>query len=149
MLARLVRRTGGEVVTAKTDSALIEFMKELRGIAAGERPITDDEITQAKQSLVQRLPASFASVGATGSSITNIYVQGLPEDYYQSFAARVNAVTRDDLVRVAKQYIDLDRLAIVIVGDRSTIETPVAKTGVAPIVHLDIEGRKVATPVTP
>jgi zinc protease len=139
-------RAGGEVVTAKTDSALIEFMKELRGIVDGERPITDDEITQAKQSLIQRLPASFASVGATATSITNIYVQGLPEDYYQSFAARVNAVTRDDLLRVAKQYVHLDRLAIVIVGDRSTIEAPLAKTGVAPIILLDIEGKRVMTP---
>ncbi|MFN2566433.1 MAG: M16 family metallopeptidase [Gemmatimonadaceae bacterium] len=140
-------RAGGEVVTAKTDSALIEFMTELRGIVNGERPITDDEITQAKQSLIQRLPASFASVGATASSITNIYVQGLPEDYYQSFAARVNAVTKDDLMRVAKQYVDLDRLAIVIVGDRATIEERIAKTGVGPITVLDIEGRRVgATP---
>jgi zinc protease len=136
-------RAGGEVVTAKTDSALIEFMKELRGIVNGERPITDDEMTQAKQSLIQRLPASFASVGATASSITNIYVQGLPEDYYQTYAARVNAVTKDDVLRVAKQYVDLDRLAIVIVGDRSTIEEPLAKTGVAPITGLDIEGRRV------
>ena len=140
-------RAGGEVVTAKSDSALIEFMKELRGIVNAERPITDDEIVQAKQSLIQRLPSSFASVGATASSITNIYVQGLPEDYYQTFAARVNAVTKDDLLRVAKQYIDLDRLAIIVVGDRATIEEPLAKTGVAPIVALDIEGRRLgATP---
>jgi zinc protease len=140
-------RAGGEIVTAKSDSGLLEFMKELRGIVNGERPITDDEVTQAKQSLVQRLPTSFASVGATAASITNIYVQGLPEDYYQSYAARINAVTKDDLTRVAKRYIDLGRLAIIVVGDRATIEEPLAKTGVAPIVALDIEGRRIgATP---
>ena len=44
------------------------------------------------------------------------------------------------MLRVAKQYIDLDHLAIVIVGDRATIEGPLKATGIAPIVVLDIEG---------
>ena len=47
------------------------------------------------------------------------------------------------MVRVAKQYIDLDHLSIVIVGDRATIEGPLKATGVAPIVVLDIEGNPI------
>jgi hypothetical protein len=49
----------------------------------------------------------------------------------------------DDLVRVAKKYIDVDRLNIVVVGDRATIEQALRKTGIAPTVYLDIEGRPV------
>jgi hypothetical protein len=56
-------------------------------------------------------------------------------------------VTSDDLARVAKQYIDMNRLNIVVVGDRASIEEPLRKIGVAPIVILDIEGKPV--PVTP
>ena len=56
-------RTGGDIVGDKTDAALVEFMKELRGIL-GERPVTEEELKTAKESLVQRLPATFASVGA-------------------------------------------------------------------------------------
>ena len=47
-------------------------------------------------------------------------------------------------MRVAKQYIDLDHLAIVIVGDRATIEGPLKATGIAPIVTLDSEGNPVS-----
>jgi hypothetical protein len=47
-------------------------------------------------------------------------------------------------VRVAKKYIDLDHLAIVIVGDRTTIEAPLKATGVAPVVLLDIDGNAVS-----
>jgi zinc protease len=130
---------GGDIVTAKTDSALLEFMKELRGIR-GARPITDEELQTAKELLVQRLPQSFGSVSSVNGSITNIYVNGLPQDYYQRYADRVAAVTRDDLYRVANQYIDVDHLAIVIVGDRKEIEEPLRKTGLAPIVILDLEG---------
>ena len=141
-------RAGGEIVTAKTDSALLEFMKELRGVQGG-RPFTDAELTEAKEALVQRLPQSFASVAALASSITTLYSFGLPMDYYQTYASKIDAVTKADLDRVAKRYLDLDRLAIVIVGDRATIETPLAATGVAPIVVLDADGKPVQGRVTP
>ena len=136
-------RAGGEIVTAKSDSALVEFMKEFRDIR-GPRPPSDDELAQAKASLVQSLPESFSSVGGINGSIGSIYTQGLPETYYQQFARAVNAVTRDDVVRVAKQYIDPDHLAIVIVGDKSKIEAPLAATNIAPIVHLDVDGNPIA-----
>jgi predicted Zn-dependent peptidase len=135
-------RAGGDIVTAKTDAALVEFMKELRGIA-GSRPVTEDELTTAKDGLIQRLPDQFASVNAINAAITSIFVQGLPEDYYQQYPRNVSAVTKEDVVRVAKQYIDLDHLAIVIVGDRSTIEAPLTATNIAPIAPLDIEGNPV------
>jgi zinc protease len=134
-------RTGGAIVGDKTDAALNEFMKELHGIL-GARPVTDDELETAKDSLIQRLPATFASVSAINGAIATLWTQGLPDDYYQQYAKAVAAVTRDDVLRVAKKYIDIDRLAIVIVGDRKSIEAPLKATNVAPIVTLDIEGRK-------
>ncbi len=132
-------RTGGDIVTAKTDVALIEFMKELRGIQ-GSRPVTDEELTTAKDALTQRLPGTFGSVGGINGSITAIWTQGLPTDYYQQYGAHIAAITKDDVLRVAKQYLDLDHLAIVIVGDRATIEGPLKATGIAPIAITDIEG---------
>lgn len=132
-------RAGGSIFSAKTDAALIEFMKEFRGIV-GERPITDEELKTAKDSLIQGLPQRFSSVSATGSTITNLIVQGLPDDYYQNYAKNVAAVTKEDLLRVAKQYIDLNHLAIVIVGDRASVEGPLKATGIAPITVLDIDG---------
>jgi zinc protease len=134
-------RGGGDMTSAKTDAALVEFMKELRGIR-GERPITDEELATAKDSLIQRLPSTFASVGGINSSLTTIWLQGLPDDYYQQYAAKVGAVTRDDVLRVARQYIDIDHLTIVIVGDRASVEGPLRATGLAPITSLDIDGEQ-------
>ena len=141
-------RAGGEIVSAKTDSALIEFVKELEGVRGG-RPFTPDEIAEAKEALVQRLPQSFASVDALAGAITTLYTFGLPMDYYQTYAAKIAAVTPADLDRVARRYVDLDHLAIVIVGDRATIEPALARTGIAPIVVLDAEGRPVPGTVVP
>ena len=96
---------------------------------------------QAKESLIQRLPNQFSSVSAIGATITGLYLQDLPADYYQNYAKAVNAVTKDDVLRVAKKYVDLEHLNIVIVGDRKSIEEPLKKTGIAPIVILDSEGK--------
>jgi zinc protease len=139
---------GGDIVTGKADSALIEFMKELRDIR-GPVPPTDDEMMQAKAALVQSLPASFASVSGVNGNIASIYIQGLPEDYYQQFARAVEGVTRDDVLRVAQKYLDPDHLAIVIVGDRAKIEGPLAATKIAPIVILNANGDPASAKVTP
>ena len=139
-------RAGGDIVTAKSDSALIDFMNELRGVQ-GSKPFTEDEIKQGKESLVQGLVRRFESVGSSATSISGLYVQDLPESFFSDYSSKINSVTPDDLVRVAKKYIDLDHLNIVIVGDRATIEEPLRKTGIAPIVLLDIEGKPIlATP---
>jgi zinc protease len=135
----------GGIVTAKSDSALIAFMTHFKGVQ-GDIPFTDDEITQGKESLIQSLPARFSSVNGIGGAVASIYTQSLPETYYQDFAAKIAAVGRDDLVRVARKYIDLEHLNIVIVGDRATIEGPLRQTGIAPIVILDADGKAVVVP---
>jgi zinc protease len=106
--------------------------------------VTDEELTTAKGSLVHSLPSMFASVSGIGGALRSLWVYGLPDRYYQEYEQNIDAVTKDDVVRVAKQYIDLAHLAIVIVGDRSKIEGPLKATGIAPIVVLDIEGAPVA-----
>jgi zinc protease len=134
-------RAGGDIISAKTDAALVEFMKELRGIT-GSRPVTDDELATAKNALIQRLPQMFGSVSGLNRSLSTLWLYGLPDDYYQQYGRAVAAVTKDDVVRVARQYIDLAHLAIVIVGDRATIEGPLKATGIAPIVLVDVEGNR-------
>jgi zinc protease len=135
-------RAGGEIVTASSDKALVEFMKEINGIR-GARPITDDEMTAAKNALLQGLPAQFSTVAGIGRAIAALYLQDLPDDYYQQFPRAVNAVTKDLVLESARRHIDPAHLAIVIVGDRKQIEAPLRATGIAPIVLLDPEGNPV------
>ena len=106
--------------------------------------MTDEELRTARDSLVQRLPGTFASVSAINGAISGLWLQGLPDNYYQHYTKSVMAITADDVVRVAKTYLDLDHLAIVIVGDRKAIEEPLRATKIAPISHLDIEGTPIA-----
>ncbi len=138
-------QAGGGIVSAKTDSALIGFMKHFRGVQGAE-PWTDDEVTQGKESLIQSLPSRFSTVNAMAAAVGSLYTQDLPPTYFQTYATKINAVNKGDLTRVAKKYIDTDHLNLVIVGDRATIEGPLKATGIAPIQVLDIEGRPVLVP---
>ena len=90
-------------------------------------------------------PAAQTPTDSISDAISSLTVQGLPDDYYQTYAKNVSAVTKEDLARVAKRYIDLNHLAIVIVGDRAKVEAALKSTEIAPITMLDIEGN----PATP
>jgi zinc protease len=130
---------GGDIQTDKTDSALVEFVKEIKGIR-GAKPVTEDELKSAKAALIQSLPRRLATISGVSGMVSEIYVNGLPEDYWTEFQRGVNAVTIADVQRAAEKYIDADHLTILIVGDRAKIEAPVRATGIAPVVVLDKNG---------
>lgn len=135
-------RAGGEVRTDATDSALVATLAEIRGIR-GDRRVSDDELASAKAALIQSLPSRVESVSGIGGMINEVFVNGLPEDYFQQFVRGVNAVTADDVHRVAQRYIDPEQMVMVIVGDRARIEEPLRRTNIAPIVLLDATGKPV------
>jgi predicted Zn-dependent peptidase len=135
-------RAGGDIPTNKTDSALVEFMKEIRGIR-GDRHVTDEEVSTAKAALIQSLPDQLSSLFGVSQVVNEIYANGLADNYWTQFQAGVKAVTPADVERVAKQYVDTDHLTIVIVGDRAKIEAPVRATGIAPVVVLDSKGNPI------
>ncbi|NJD10767.1 MAG: insulinase family protein [Gemmatimonadetes bacterium] len=135
-------RAGGDIITTKTASALIEFVKHLRGIG-GAIPVTEEELRTAQDNLVQGLPERFGSVGGVADALTSLQLEALPADYYQTFAQHVRVVTAADVQRAAQRYIDGGHLAIVIVGDRKTIEEPLRATAIGPIVMLDVEGKPI------
>jgi zinc protease len=136
---------GGGIVSAKSDSALIGFMKHFNDVRGAE-PLTDDELKEGKEGLIQSLPGRFSSVNGVATAISSLYTQDLPETFFQDYASKINAVTKDDLTRVAKKYIDVDHMNLVIVGDRASIEAALKATGIAPIQILDAEGRTVLVP---
>ena len=135
-------RAGGDIQTAVTDKAIVEFMKELNGIR-GEIPITEKELDYNKQSLIRRYPAGFETVGAISNQLANLVVYGLPDTYFNDYITKVNSVTINDVNRVAKQYLDPSKMAIVIVGDRKTIEPGLKELGY-PITVLDTNGKPVS-----
>jgi zinc protease len=127
-----------EVVAAKTDSALIEFMKELRAI---RDTVPRDELEKTKRYLQLQLPGSFETTGGIAGQLAQLVRYDVPLSFYNGYTEGVAAVTAADVQRVARQYIDPDKLAIVIVGDRKSIEPALRSTKIGDVVIVDITGR--------
>lgn len=108
-----------EVVSAKSDSALIEFVKELRAI---RDTVPSEELAKAKRYLQLSLPEDFETTGSIAGQLLPLITYGVALDFYNSAVENIGAVTQADVQRVARQYVDPDRLTMVIVGDRKTIE---------------------------
>lgn len=139
-----MRRTPGpftasaEVVAAKTDSALIEFMRELRAIR-DTVPVT--ELEKTKRYLQLQLPGRFETTGGIAGQLSQLVTYDVPLSFYNDYTQRVGAVTQADVQRVARRYIDPEHLAIVIVGDRKSIEPALKSTGIGNVTVVDITGR--------
>ncbi|MBI4547506.1 MAG: insulinase family protein [Ignavibacteriae bacterium] len=123
------------VQTAVTDKSLIEFMKELNGIL---QPVTDDELTRAKNYLALGYPDNFQTIGQIAGQLSELVVYNLPDEYFNNYIQQVNAVTKEDVQRVAQKYFDPEKVAIIVVGDRKQIEKGVSGLKLGPMKHLTI-----------
>jgi zinc protease len=122
------------VQTDKTAEALKEFFIELARI---HEPVPAPELDKAKNYLALQMPRNFETTRATASALANAYLYDLPPDYYATFGDRVRAVTAADVKRVADKYIQPDKFAVVIVGDRKVIEPGVKALNLGPITVVD------------
>jgi predicted Zn-dependent peptidase len=129
-----------EIVAAKTDSSLVEFMKELNAI----RDIVPTvELSKAKRYLQLGMPGDFETTQQIANQLVPVVLYGLPLNYYNDYVANIEAVTQADVQRVAKQYIDPASLAIVIVGDRKNIEAGLKAINAGPISIRDFFGQPI------
>jgi predicted Zn-dependent peptidase len=126
-----------EIVAAKTDSALLEFMKELNGI---RQSVPADELSRAKRYLQLQLPGNFETTQQIAAALVPVALYGLPLDYYNNYVQSIEGVTQADVNRVAQQYVNPGSLAIVIVGDRKMVEPGLKSVNVGPISIRDMSG---------
>lgn len=124
------------VQTSKTDSALIEFMKELNAIL---RPVSDGELTRGKNYVALSFPQDFQSVGQIANQLAELVIYDLPDDYFNNYVQRLLAVTKGDVERVAKKYLDPEKVAVIVVGDRAKIEKGVRALNLGPVQVMTVE----------
>jgi predicted Zn-dependent peptidase len=129
-----------EVTAGKTDSALVEFMKELNAI---RDTVPSTELAKAKRYLQLQLPGEFETTRSIAAQLMPVVLYGLPLDYYNGYVQRIDQVTQADVQRVARQYVSPNQLAVVIVGDRKTIEPGVRALNLGATSVRDIAGREV------
>ncbi len=132
---------GASVRTDVTDSALIEFFRELRAIR--DSAVSPTELERAKAYIALGLAGEFETTSQMAGKIRELLTFDLPLTYYDNYVQQVMAVTAADVHRVANAYIRPDRVAVVVVGDLATIRAPVDALGLGASSVRDLFGQPV------
>lgn len=98
----------------KKDQALAALLKELEEIRTN--PVTGDELNRAKKSLIGSYELSLQEVSSQAGDMTNNELYGLGYEFSKEYPGKIEAVTAEDVLRIARKYITLDSYVISIVG---------------------------------
>jgi len=102
-----------------TDSALVEFIKEFEKYAASG--ITEEELQFTKKSVGQQDALKYEAGYQKTGFLNRILAYNLDSDYTKKQTAVLDAITKQEIDALAKKYVDMRKMAIVVVGDKATI----------------------------
>ena len=129
---------GGSVQSNATGESVYETLKEFREVV-GDRPITAEELANAKDGLLRAYPASFERPASVLGQLVAMEQFGLPDDYFRNVRPSMEAITLDDVHRVSSAHIRPGNLQVLVVGDRASVEAPLCELDI-PLVHLTEDG---------
>ena len=102
------------------NESIDEIFKELKRIR--NELVLDKELADAKAYLTGSFPLRLDTYAKIAGMLTAIEIYNLGLDYPRKYPDLINAVTREDILRVAKKYIDPDRMVIVVLGNQEKIK---------------------------
>jgi zinc protease len=82
-------------------------------------------------------------VDGVANSILDQVQFGLPDDYYQTYGAKIRALGTPDVTAAAKAAVNPDNVVWVVVGDRAKIEAPIRALGLGELKLLDADGNPI------
>jgi zinc protease len=124
-----------------TAPAVSEMLNEIRKM--NEAPVTADELSLGKESLVRSMPGRFETSAQAADSFSSLFVYDLGLDYYSKYLDRVMGIDAASAHTSAKKYLIPDRFVVVAVGDKQKIEADLKKLDLGSIEYRDVEGNLV------
>jgi predicted Zn-dependent peptidase len=133
-----------QVRNAVTDSTVVEIFKEYKKIRTEK--VTDDMLASVKAGYIGRFVMQIEKPQTVAGYALRIQTQNLPADFYENYIKNINAVTADDVLRVANKYFMADNSRILIVGKGADVVPALEKLKI-PILFFDKYGNAVDKPV--
>ncbi len=127
-------KSSSQVRNAVTDSAVVEFMNELKRIR--KEKVTDENLKNVKAGFIGKFVMQIQKPETVARYALNTETQKLPADFYENYIKSINAVTADDVLRVANKYFLVDNTRIIITGKGSEVISGLEKLKI-PIFYFD------------
>lgn len=136
-------KANSQVRNMVTDSAVVEFIKEIKRIRTEK--VSEEALNNIKAGYVGRFVMQVEKPATIARYALNIETEGLPADFYENYIKNINAVTPEDVMRVANKYILSDNLRILVVGKGSDVLPALEKLNI-PIYYFDKFGAPTEKP---
>jgi len=111
---------GGSVRADATGQAIRDLLAQVNGLR--DVPVPEAELADSKDGIVRSLPGDFATVAGIAGRVAEQVVHALPDDWWVRYPARVRAVSAADVQRVARGFLDPEKLSTVMVGDPAVVK---------------------------
>lgn len=134
---------GAQVRNAVTDSTVVEIMKELNSIR--DKKVTEEELKIVKATYVGSFVRNVEKPQTVASYALRIKTNNLPADFYETYLDKINAVTIDDIQRVARKYFRASNARIIVTGKALDVIPNLEKLPYK-INYFDKEGNKTEKP---
>lgn len=112
-------KANSQVRNAVTDSAVVEFLKEIKRIRTEK--VSEQTLNDVKAGYVGRFVMQVEKPQTVARYALNIETEGLPADFYENYIKNIQAVTADDVTRVMNKYVLEDNLRIIVTGKGSEV----------------------------
>ncbi|WP_299890287.1 pitrilysin family protein [uncultured Lacinutrix sp.] len=130
---------GAAVRNEVTDSSVVQALKEIKRIKT--EPVSAEDLKNAKAKYVGDFVLALERPQTIANYALNIKLNDLPKDFYTTYLKKINAVTTEDVMRIANKYFTNEKARVIIVGKGSEVISNLEKTYI-PIKYFD----KYATP---
>ena len=136
-------KANSQVRNAVTDSAVVQFLYEIKRIRTEK--VSDEMLQNVKAGYVGRFVMQVEKPATIARYALNILTEKLPSDFYENYIKNVNAVTADEVMRVANKYFLYDNFRILVVGKGSDVIAGLEKLQM-PIAYFDKYGNLTEKP---
>jgi predicted Zn-dependent peptidase len=122
-----------------TEPALTDLLAEIAELR--EKPVPANELQDSKRAIVAGFALSLENPQQVLGYYIDNWLYGLPADYWDTYPARVMAVTAEQAQAAARKYLEPGRLQIVAVGDAAKVSDILKKKGTVEM--FDADGKKI------
>jgi zinc protease len=110
-----------------THRAIELMLEEIKKIREGL--VTEEELQTAKEAYINRYVFNFTDPMSILSQLMYIEYNDRPKDYLQIYLENIRKVTREEVLRVAKEYLEPEGLTLLVVGDLPKFDKPLDDLG--------------------